>query len=134
LLEDRLGLLLAERLSQAAVGHDITERLRVAREAATVRAAAARRTAPAAVGAPVRVGSGQLAMSPLPWWWRLASWGPLVVLALGLMMVQELDSAERVRAAADIDAVLLADDLPPQAYADPGFTEFLKQPFVRTAP
>jgi len=30
------------------------------------------------------------------------------------------------RAAAAVDAALLADDLPPAAYADPGFVAFLK--------
>ena len=30
--------------------------------------------------------------------------------------------------AAEIDALLLSDDLPPGAYADPGFVEFLKKP------
>ena len=31
-------------------------------------------------------------------------------------------------AAAEVDAALLADDLPPEAYTDPGFGEFLKAP------
>jgi hypothetical protein len=35
---------------------------------------------------------------------------------------------QQIQAAAEVDAVLLADDLPPEAYADPGFGEFLKLP------
>jgi hypothetical protein len=30
--------------------------------------------------------------------------------------------------AAEIDSALLADDLPPKAYSDAGFVEFLKTP------
>jgi hypothetical protein len=40
---------------------------------------------------------------------------------------------EQVDAAAEIDAALLADDLPPAAYSDPGFLAFLKNP-PATAP
>ncbi|HEY6510384.1 MAG TPA: DUF3619 family protein [Burkholderiaceae bacterium] len=35
---------------------------------------------------------------------------------------------QQVRAAAEIDADILTDDLPPQAYSDPGFVEFLRSP------
>jgi hypothetical protein len=51
---------------------------------------------------------------------------PLIVLVAGLLLIQERMAFEQVEAAAEIDAVLLADDLPPEAYTDPGFGEFLK--------
>ena len=43
----------------------------------------------------------------------------------GLMLIQERHWNAQIEAAADIDAALLTDDLPPGAYADPGFAEFL---------
>ena len=38
------------------------------------------------------------------------------------------DRRRQVVAAAEIDAALLTDDLPPDAYSDPGFAEFLRSP------
>jgi hypothetical protein len=49
-----------------------------------------------------------------------------MVLAVGSLMVADLKQREDVSVAAEIDAALLADDLPPEAYADPGFVAFLK--------
>ena len=37
-------------------------------------------------------------------------------------------SNEQIAAAAEIDADLLTDSVPPAAYNDPGFLEFLKSP------
>jgi hypothetical protein len=53
---------------------------------------------------------------------------PLLVLALGLYLIQQEHGRSQVSAAADVDAILLADDLPPDAYSDAGFLEFLKLP------
>jgi hypothetical protein len=61
-----------------------------------------------------------------PWWLRLASALPLFALVAGLLLIQESNTRAQIRAAAEIDAALLADDLPPSAYSDPGFGEFLK--------
>jgi hypothetical protein len=33
---------------------------------------------------------------------------------------------QRARELAEIDVAILVDDLPPDAYADPGFSQFLK--------
>lgn len=62
------------------------------------------------------------------WWVRLVSFVPPVALTLGLIGIHHLYLAQRIQAAAEIDTALLADDLPPTAYADPGFAEFIKQP------
>jgi hypothetical protein len=62
-----------------------------------------------------------------PWWARLASLLPALVLTLGLIVIDQLNLTQRIEAAAEVDAALLADDLPPAAYVDPGFAEFLKQ-------
>jgi hypothetical protein len=137
-LEARVGLRLAARLSEGTdtVPHDIGERLRVAREQALARAAHARRKAAveAVQVAPVMhvvpVGASTLAMGTGPgqWWWRLGSFLPLALLVAGLLAIHELNDNEAISATAEVDAALLADVVPPDAYADPGFAEFLNQP------
>jgi hypothetical protein len=37
---------------------------------------------------------------------------------------------DRANELAEVDSALLIDDLPPAAYADPGFLQFLKNPIV----
>lgn len=115
----------------AAVPHDIAERLRFGREQALAKAREARRLAVAAAGAPAVVGSARgsaVLGAPAPWWQRAASVLPLLLLVVGLFFIRERMAREQVQAAAEVDAVLLADDLPPSAYSDPGFAEFLKTP------
>ena len=51
----------------------------------------------------------------------------LVALLVGLTTVQWLDRQEIVSELAEIDTALLVDDLPPAAYSDPGFVQFLRQ-------
>ena len=62
------------------------------------------------------------------WWLKLASAVPVVVLVFGFVLIQHSHVNAQISAAAEIDAALLADDLPPAAYSDPGFVEFLKAP------
>jgi hypothetical protein len=103
-----------EELSRELPG-GVDERLRFARERALARAREARRPA-AATPSPSR-GS---------WWLRLASIVPLVLLIGGLTLIQQRHADAQIEAAADIDMALLSDDLPPGAYADPGFAAFLR--------
>lgn len=126
-IEARVAARLAGRLTARAqlLPKDITERLRVAREQAVQRAQAVRR-GPAIVGA--AGGAAVLGGNAAPWWQRLASVLPLVVLAAGMVLIDHWAVREQVMAAADIDAQLLVDDLPPAAYSDPGFVEFLRSP------
>ncbi len=140
-LEARWGASLASVLSERSgqLPHDISERLRFGREQALENARAARRTAPVLAGASAAASavsvvgtsrSGVLMMgASAPWWQRALGVLPLVVLVSGLVLIQQWSVQEQVMAAADFDAVLLADDLPPAAYSDPGFGEYL-----RTAP
>jgi hypothetical protein len=135
-LEARVAARIAGALAEQAerVSHDVAERLRVAREQAVGRARRARQARPVApvAAAPVRVGSAQGAAlfgAPLPWWQRAASLLPLMVLLFGLLAVDHVAEREQVLAAAEVDTMLLTADVPPAAYADPGFAEFL-----RTAP
>ncbi len=131
-LEARFGLRVAARLSDHAetLPHDITERLRSAREQALAKARPRLAAANAAVviggsGAATLVSGGGPADS---WWWRLSSLAPLALLIVGLVWVHEFHRSEEIVAVAEVDAALLTDAVPPSAYADPGFAEFLKSP------
>lgn len=131
-LEARFGARLASSLNERAalVPHDIAERLRFSREQALVRARPghALRAANCQVAVGVdRQGSAMLGRGQ-GFWLQLASWMPLAVLVAGLVLIQQWTAREQVLAAAEIDAVLLADDLPPAAWSDPGFREYLKAP------
>ena len=131
-LEARFGLRVAARLSDRAddLPHDITERLRSAREQALARARP--RLAAARAAAVVANGSGTATLGGGgpgdSWWWRLSSLAPLALLVAGLIWVHEFHRSEEILAVAEVDAALLTDAVPPSAYADPGFAEFLKAP------
>jgi Protein of unknown function (DUF3619) len=126
LLVARVGALVAAGLGEraAALPEDVTERLRFAREQAVSRARHTQRQAAMPLFA-LQGGTAGLG-GPDPWWQRLATLLPVLVLAAGLLLVGQWTTREQVLAAADIDAVLLSDEVPPDAYADPGFAEFLK--------
>jgi anti-sigma factor RsiW len=110
-----------------ALPHDVSERLRFARERALAAARASRVVAEVTVAAPVAVITGRDTLAGfVPWWQRAASALPLVLLVLGLMWIDHWSMREQVVAAAEFDAQLLADDLPPAAFSDPGFAEFLR--------
>jgi hypothetical protein len=120
-LEARLGTRLAAALtmSLADLPPDVESRLRFAREQALLH-----RATPATVG----VSAGGAAMLGLlaPWWPRFGTLLPLAVLLAGAWMVSDHRHREAVTVATQIDGALLVDELPPQAYADPGFVAFLK--------
>jgi len=161
-LEARFALRLTARLENGAqaLPHDISERLRVARQQAV---ASARQVRLGALASPVTAGAASAVVGlqlaggqggimlghapgawneagqsrqtgrgrrlddgPLAWGWRLASVLPVLALVAGLWAVHAYKAEEKVQAAADIDTALLTDDLPPDAYADPGFSEFLR--------
>lgn len=130
-LEARFGARLASSLNERAalVPHDVAERLRFSREQALLRArAGALQTSSGhSVVGLTREGSAVLGQGR-GFWLQLASWMPLAVLVAGLVLIQQWTAREQVLAAAEIDAVLLADDLPPAAWSDPGFREYLKAP------
>lgn len=135
-IEARLAARLAAGLAERAelLPHDITERLRVARDQAVARAGEVRRKATQAQTASTTPVVGVTAHGAAvlgetaPWWQRVASVLPLLVLICGLVLIQQQAEREQVHAAAEVDAMLLADDLPPDAYTDPGFAQFLREP------
>ncbi len=164
-LEARYALRLTARLNEGTQGlpHDISERLRVARQQA-VESARLARLAPAglsvatggAAATELQLAGGQgsvmlgglsgglsghwneagqsrqpghgrrLDDGPVAWRWRIAALLPVLALVAGLWGVHLYRTEETVQAAAEIDTALLTDDLPPDAYADPGFAEYLR--------
>ena len=130
-LQTRFALKVAARLSQQAdsMPHDLSERLRFARERALERAQEVRRPASALAASPVSLGRGVAALlggGRSAWWLKLASALPLVLLLGGLSAIEELHDRTQINAAAEIDVALLSDALPPDAYRDAGFVEYLK--------
>jgi len=121
---DRFGRAVAARLSAGTddLSYEVRERLRAAR----VRALEARKQAE--VHAPVLVGRGGAATlgEGLSLWNRVASVLPLLALVAGLVVIHVSQADRRANELAEVDAQLLTDDLPPAAYADPGFVQFLK--------
>ena len=125
---DRMGQELARLLTQSCgeLPHDLTERLRLARQ----QALAVRKPEPVLKHQVVANGSSLTLAGPpsegLGLWSILGSALPLLALLAGLVTVQWLDREQTVSDLAEIDTALLVDDLPPAAYSDPGFIQFLR--------
>ncbi len=122
-MTDSLGKPLATALLTRAERLDppIEERLAAARAAALQTAAEVRELAPAlalagAAGKTQRGGSRR---------WGLAL--PALLLVAGLLALQHSQWLQQTLGLADRDAALLRDDLPPNAYGDPGFIEYLDE-------
>ena len=133
---DRLGSHFAAQLSLATPGlpHDVSERLRVARQLAmaqrkpVVQLGFAKNTQLNGDG--TLTGSGD---EGLNLWSILASALPLFALLVGLTAIQWVQQDDRTNELATIDSALLTDELPPDAYADAGFVQFMKQGLSNSA-
>jgi len=124
--QDQFGRRIAARLDAGAdeLPHDITERLRAARVQALARRQVELqpvRSVSASAGQATLTGDEHVSL-----WRRLASVLPLLVLAAGLVTIHVVQNDRRASEVAEVDAALLTDDLPPAAYTDPGFVQFLK--------
>lgn len=127
---DRFGQHLAAGLSQRseALPADISERLRFAREQALQKAQAARSAQlESARGTSTLLNGRSLSLAPqgAPRWLKIVSSVPLLLLVGGLLLIQHSQWYQQIMSAADIDTQLLSDKLPPAAYSDPGFREYL---------
>ena len=123
-LEERFGRRVTARLSagNSELSHEVDERLRVAR----MQAVARRKSAPRVGMAPVNLSRGGAAILGGTWWTRFGSIIPLVALVAGLVAISVMQDDNRADELAAIDSALLTDALPPAAYMDPGFVQFLK--------
>ncbi len=135
-VEARLGMRIAAMLTErtAASDHVVSERLRVAREQALTMARA-RRLQAQSVPAIAQMG-GSLALQGRhgpTWQQRMGFALPLLVLVVGMFAIDEWHESAQIQAAVEVDSALLSDALPPDAYRDPGFLEFLKSPPVETS-
>jgi hypothetical protein len=127
--QDQFGRRVAARLESGAreLPHDIGERLRAAR----VQAVSRRKVAALQVRSGVVVSGGGTASlggdgDQPSWWQRIAAVLPLLALVAGLIVIHVVQNDRRARELAEVDAALLTDELPPAAYADPGFVQYLK--------
>ncbi len=139
-LEARFGLRVTARLNEGtqALPHDVSERLRVARQQALERAAVRRLKTASSTTADdaVSLGDGSAALhwhhvSPNQrpaWLGALGALVPVLLLLVGLVFISHWRDREQIATTADIDSALLGDDLPPAAFTDPGFVEFLLEP------
>ena len=122
----RFARAVAACLSESAdqLSPDVAERLRFGREKAVE---IARRSRTEALGV-TSSGAAIAGFGRSSWWLRFASVLPFVALIGGLVMIQNWQTRTQISVAAEIDEALLGDDLPINAYRDPGFAEFLKAP------
>lgn len=127
---DHLGQHFSSQLTLATTDlpHDISQRLRVARQLAM-----SMRKPMVQVRLATNVqtnGQGTLtgpSDEGLGLWSILASALPLLALLLGLMAIHGIAQDNFTSEIAAIDSALLTDELPPDAYSDAGFVKFLKQ-------
>ena len=129
-LQSRFGLRVAARLNERSqdLGADVGERLRFAREKALESARASRAAGGAPTMGATAAGAALLGRTGPGWWLKIAAVLPALALIAGLLLIQQSQTNAQISVAAEIDAALLADDLPPKAYSDAGFAEFLKTP------
>ncbi|WP_261533667.1 DUF3619 family protein [Burkholderia multivorans] len=110
----------------AALPGATTERLAAARRAALARKKPEAATAPvfvpafAGAHAPVRANRPQASFAR-----RLLRAWPLALLLAGLVGIAYWEDMQRTAELADIDAAMLSDDLPLNAYLDHGFNAYL---------
>jgi len=129
ILQDRFALKTVSYLSAAAADlpYDISERLRAAR----AQAVSNRKIAKIETSGSIVNDGGSAALTwgtddGLSWWARIGSVVPLIALVVGLLVINSIQTDNRAQELAEVDVALLTDDLPPAAFADPGFVQFLK--------
>ena len=125
--QDRLGRNIAARLSDTthSLPNDISERLKAAR----MQALAKRKVVKLQTATNVNMQDGAATLNAGDFdgglWSRLGAVIPLLALVAGLLTIAVVQEQQRTNEIADVDVELLADELPPAAYTDPGFAHFL---------
>lgn len=122
------------------VRHALNEQLDTLPASTTDRLAAARKLAMARkkADAPVRVQqlalntgragqSGGFFSQPFSWLGRMSVAVPLFALVAGLSGIYQYEQQQRIAELAELDAAVLADELPLSAYLDHGFNAYLTQ-------
>jgi hypothetical protein len=68
---------------------------------------------------------GNFFNQPFSWLGRMGVAVPLVVLMVSLVSIYQFEKQQRINETADIDALVLSDELPLSAYLDHGFEAYL---------
>ena len=129
ILQDRFALKTISYLSASAseLPHHISERLRAARvQAVTKRKIAKIQTAGSVINSGGSAAITWGSPDGVGWWGRIGSIMPLIALVVGMLAINSIQNDNRALEIAEVDAALLTDDLPPAAFSDPGFLQFLK--------
>ncbi len=128
-LQDHIGKRFAQVLDQnSSLPYEVTERLRAAR----MRALSQRRIAqPQFETAQAIQSQNGLALMKFPaqfqnFFQTFGSIIPLLVLVAGLFFIHDFHNTQTALELAEIDSALLTDDLPPNAYTDASFLDYLK--------
>ncbi|QWD89894.1 DUF3619 family protein [Polynucleobacter sp. MWH-Braz-FAM2G] len=122
---DQFGQASAALLRQSTqhIPQHIKDRLYAAR----MKAIAARKPEKVRLQQQVFAGSARNWTSGSNGIWDTVGWiAPLLVLIFGLIGIAQWQDNSRINDIAEVDAALLSDDVPPDAYADNGFMAFLK--------
>lgn len=125
--QDRFGRALTARLNEGAqqLPHEISERLKAARMQALSKRKVVKLQLTADLSVHGNAAALHLGGEHRSLWNRLASFLPLLALVAGLVTIDVLQEQNRADELAEVDAELLTDDLPPEAFTDPGFLHFL---------
>ena len=122
---DQFGQASAALLRQSTqhIPQQIKDRLYAAR----MKAIAARKPEKVRIQKHVLAGTARNWTSGSNGTWDTVGWvAPLIVLVFGLIGIAQWQDDSRINDIAEVDAALLSDDVPPDAYADSGFMAFLK--------
>ena len=127
--QDLLGKRIAKMLDgNTDLSYEVTERLRAAR----TRALSLRRIAQPQLQTAQEIQTQNgfaLLKFPSQIQWFFQTFGsliPLLGLVAGLILINEFHNDQSALELAEIDSALLTDDLPPNAYTDPSFLDYLK--------
>lgn len=124
---DRFGRKLVARLSDTTqnLPSDISERLKAARMQALTKRRVVKLQTASSVNSNGGTATISMGDSGNSLWTRLGALIPLFALVAGLLAIAVVQEQRRANELAEVDVELLADDLPPAAYTDPGFVHFL---------
>jgi hypothetical protein len=126
--EEVFGRRVTARLAPAEndLPHEISQRLKSARMLAlSKRKVAVTEVAAATVNLGTTM-AFQIGEVPMNLWRKFMATVPLVALILGLVSIEVLQDDLTATEVANVDAELLIDELPPEAYANPGFVQYLR--------
>jgi hypothetical protein len=132
-LDDQLTQTQADQFGQASAAllrqgaHTIPQNIKDRLYAARMKALSVKKPEKVSIQKQVLAGSARNWTSGSNGTWDTLGWiAPLVVLVFGLIGIAQWQDDSRINDIAEVDAALLSDDVPPDAYADSGFMAFLK--------